>query len=37
MTIGYAKVEILSGSGIIVSASVIDNKTGDPTTIPPKR
>jgi hypothetical protein len=37
MTAGYAKVEILSGSGIIVSASVLDNKTGDPTTIPPKR
>jgi M6 family metalloprotease-like protein len=34
---GYAKVEVLSGAGVIVSASVIDNKTGDPTTIPPKR
>jgi M6 family metalloprotease-like protein len=32
----YAKIEVLSGNGIIVSASVIDTTTGDPTTIPPK-
>ncbi len=36
MNADYAKIEILSGTGIIVSASVIDNTTGDPTTIPPK-
>lgn len=36
MTAGYAKVEVLTGSGVIVSASVLDNTTSDPTTIPPK-
>jgi hypothetical protein len=33
---GYAEVEVLSGGGIITSASVIDSRTNDPTTIPPK-
>lgn len=31
---GYAKVTVSSGSGIIAYASVIDNKTNDPTTMP---
>jgi len=31
---GYAKVELLSGSGVIGYASVVDNTTNDPTTIP---
>ncbi|MCK5378431.1 MAG: hypothetical protein KAJ78_03465 [Acidobacteria bacterium] len=31
-----ASVEIMSGSGVIVYGSVIDNLTGDPTTIPAK-
>jgi hypothetical protein len=30
---GYAVVEILSGSGITAYASVIDNRTNDPTTL----
>jgi PKD repeat protein len=33
----YAKVTVNSGSGIIVWASVVDNATGDPTTIFMKR
>jgi len=33
----YAKVTVNSGSGIIVWASVVDNVTGDPTTIFMKR
>jgi hypothetical protein len=33
---GFAEVKVLSGSGIITSASVIDSRTNDPTTIPPK-
>jgi hypothetical protein len=31
---GYATVEVSAGSGVIVYGSVIDNLTGDPTTIP---
>jgi CubicO group peptidase (beta-lactamase class C family) len=31
---GYATVEVLSGSGILCYASVVDNNTNDPTTIP---
>ena len=31
-----ASVEIMSGSGVIVYGSVVDNLTGDPTTIPAK-
>jgi hypothetical protein len=34
---GYAKVTVNSGSGIIVWASVMDENTGDPTTIFMKR
>jgi M6 family metalloprotease-like protein len=33
----YAKVTVISGSGIIAWASVVDNATGDPTTIFMKR
>jgi hypothetical protein len=33
---GFAEVEVVSGGGIITSASVIDSRTNDPTTIPPK-
>jgi hypothetical protein len=31
---GYARVTVTQGSGIIASASVVDNLTNDPTTIP---
>ncbi len=31
---GYATVEIVSGSGLQAFASVVDNRTNDPTTIP---
>ncbi len=31
---GYARVTVLAGSGVIVSGSVVDNTTNDPTTIP---
>jgi hypothetical protein len=34
--VGYALVEVTSGSGVLIYGSVIDNLTGDPTTIPPK-
>ncbi len=34
---GYAIVTVNSGSGIVTYASVIDNNTGDPTTISMKR
>ncbi len=37
MNAGYAKVTVVSGSGVLATASVLDNKTSDPTTIPPKR
>jgi hypothetical protein len=30
---GYAKVSVSAGSGVIASASVIDNATSDPTTV----
>jgi len=30
---GYAKVTVTAGSGVIASASVIDNATNDPTTV----
>ncbi len=36
-TTGYATVSVTSGSGIVAYASVIDNGSGDPTTIPMKR
>lgn len=31
---GYAKVTVTQGAGIIASASVVDNLTNDPTTMP---
>lgn len=31
-----ASVEVISGSGVIIYGSVVDNETGDPTTIPGK-
>ncbi|MCU0302630.1 MAG: beta-lactamase family protein [Thermoanaerobaculales bacterium] len=31
---GYAVVEVISGSGVAVYASVVDNRTNDPTTVP---
>jgi len=34
---GYAAVEVRSGSGITAYASVIDNRTNDPTTVPMAR
>ncbi len=34
---GYATVRVVNGSGILSSASVIDSRTNDPTTIPMKR
>lgn len=33
---GYARVTVTTGSGILASASVIDNTTNDPTTVPMK-
>jgi len=33
---GTAKVTVTAGSGVLIYGSVIDNLTGDPTTIPPK-
>jgi len=30
---GCAKVEVIEGSGVIVTASVVDNITNDPTTL----
>jgi len=33
---GTAEVTVTAGSGLLVYGSVIDNQTGDPTTIPPK-
>jgi hypothetical protein len=34
---GYAVVEVIAGSGLICYASVVDNGTNDPTTIPARR
>jgi hypothetical protein len=31
---GYVSVEVRSGEGVIAYASVIDNATNDPTTVP---
>jgi PKD repeat protein len=36
MASGYARVTVNAGTGILASASVIDNATNDPTTIPMK-
>ena len=35
-TIGYAVVQVTAGSGVQGYASVVDNTTGDATTIPMK-
>jgi hypothetical protein len=37
MARGYAKVRVVSGSGVVAYASVVDNATGDPTTIDMQR
>jgi hypothetical protein len=34
---GFATVTVLKGTNILTSASMIDMKTNDPTTIPPKQ
>ena len=34
---GYAVVEVIAGSGVTAYASVIDNRTNDPTTVPMAR
>jgi hypothetical protein len=34
---GYATVRVTSGSGVVTYGSVVDNNTGDPTTITMKR
>lgn len=34
---GYAKVIVTSGSGVVAYASVIDNRTNDPITVPAKQ
>ncbi len=31
---GWALVRVTSGAGVIASASVVDNTTNDPTTVP---
>ena len=31
---GYAEIEVTAGAGVLVSASVIDSRTNDPTTVP---
>jgi len=36
MAAGYARLTVTSGTGILASASVIDNATNDPTTVPMK-
>ena len=34
---GFAEIEVISGSGILASASVVDSVTNDATAIPFKR
>ena len=34
---GYVTVDVISGSGVMVSASVIDSQSNDATTVYPKR
>ena len=34
---GLARVEVMTGSGVLVSASVIDSRTNDATTVPMQR
>ena len=37
ITAGYASVQVVSGTGVLIYASVIDNLTGDPMAIPMHR
>jgi CubicO group peptidase (beta-lactamase class C family) len=37
ITSGYAVVEVVAGSGVAAYASVVDNRTNDPTTVPMAR
>ncbi len=34
---GFAEIEVVSGTGILASASVVDSRTNDATTVPLKR
>ncbi len=34
MAAGSARVEVIAGGGVLASASVVNNVTNDPTTIP---
>ena len=34
---GYASIKVLAGNGVLAYASVIDNRTNDPTTVPMAR
>ena len=34
---GWARITVTSGAGVLVYASVVDNRTNDATTIPMKR
>jgi hypothetical protein len=33
ISVGSAEVEVVSGDGLIAYASVVDNRTNDPTTV----
>ncbi len=37
LSAAYVKVRVLSGSGVVAYASVVDNRTNDATTFPMKR
>ncbi len=37
ITSGYAVVEVVAGDGVMAYASVVDNRTNDPTTVPMAR
>ncbi len=37
LSAAYVKVRVISGSGIVAYASVVDNRTNDATTFPMKR
>ena len=37
ITSGYAVVEVVAGNGVTAYASVVDNRTNDPTTVPMAR
>ena len=34
---GWAQIDVSAGSGVLVYGSVVDNSTGDPTTVPMRR